>query len=131
MAGKKILLIDDEQGFCNVVGMNLQLLGKFKVATAQNGKDGIRLAKKLRPDVILLDIIMPKMDGFEVLKVLKKSEETLFIPVIMLTAVDESEAKLKAGQMYSEYYITKPIKSEELIAKINMVLDLRQKPGTA
>ena len=127
MERKKVLMIDDERGFCNVVKMNLQLTQKFDVVTAFNGKEGIKLAKKIKPDIVLLDIMMPGMDGFEVLKVLKNDGHTMSIPVIMLTAIGESEAKVKAGEMYSEYYITKPVKSQELISKIEMVLNL---PGS-
>ena len=125
MERKKVLIIDDEKGFCNVLRMNLQLTQKFEATTAYDGKEGIRLAKKIKPDVILLDIMMPGMDGFKVLKALKSNSNTMPIPVIMLTAIGETEAKIKAGEMYSEYYITKPVKSQDLILKIETVLNLR------
>lgn len=125
MESKRVLLIDDEKDFCTVVKMNLELSGKFTVLTASNGKEGIQLAKSAKPDVILLDIVMPKMDGFEVLKQLKKLPDTIPIPVIMLTAVDTDESRIKAAGIYSEYYITKPVTTNDLMTKIDSVLSLR------
>jgi len=70
-----ILLIDDERSFAELVKMNLELTGKYRVFLASNGKDGISIAKDIKPNIILLDITMPGMDGFEVLEALKKTSE--------------------------------------------------------
>jgi len=125
MEKRYVLLIDDEQAFRDLVRMNLEISGKFKVTAAQNGKEGIKLAKSQKPDVILLDIRMPKMDGFEVLKVLKEDRDTMAIPVIMLSAIDDDASKIESSRMLSEYYVTKPITAEVLISKIEWVLNLR------
>ncbi len=127
MSVKNVLLIDDERFFCELAKMNLEASGRFAVSVAFNGKDGIKMARKIRPDVILLDIIMPKMDGYEVLKALKQDPKTMAVPVIMLSAKSEDSSKVKASEMYSEYYITKPIEADELIGKIEWVLSLAGK----
>ncbi len=122
---RKILIIDDEEDLAFFVKANLQLAGNYKVAVATNGKDGIKVAARYQPDVILLDIMMPRMDGFEVLAKLKKSKDTLAIPVIMLTAKDDQQSKLKASELYIEDYIVKPVLIEPLKKRIEEVLKRR------
>ncbi|MFO8053374.1 MAG: response regulator, partial [Candidatus Omnitrophota bacterium] len=80
---------------------------------------------KHKPDLIILDIIMPQVDGIEVLKKLKESKETLSIPVIMLSAKTDDETKLKAAALYDEYYITKPVQIDQLKSKIKEVFQRR------
>ena len=118
---KKILIIDDEKDFGFFLKQNLEFGGKYSVMVATNGKDGIATAARQRPDLILLDVIMPQMSGFEVLRTLKETQETTSIPVIMLTAVDTHEAKEKALGLYNEDYIVKPVAISELRAKIDGV----------
>ena len=127
MERKGILIIDDERSFTELVRMNLEMSGKFQVAVANDGRDGIAMAKDLKPDVILLDVMMPKMDGFEVLNALKKNPKTLSIPVIMLSAKSDDASKIAASSLYSQYYVTKPIDADELVAKIEWVLNLSGK----
>ena len=122
---KKILIIDDEKDLCLLIKKNLEALGDFNVEMATNGKKGIQLAKKVKPDLIILDIIMPGMDGFEVLKNLKSNLKTRAIPVVMLTAKEDEESKVKAAQLYDELYITKPIEASALKTKIEEVLGRR------
>lgn len=125
MDKKKILIIDDEKDFCRAVKMNLELTGNFEVNAALNGKMGIKLAKKLKPDLILLDIVMPGIDGFEVLKRLKEDNNTIAIPVVMLTAKGDDASKIKAAGLYGEEYITKAIEAPDLKVKIETVLKRR------
>jgi len=122
---KKILIIDDEKDFGFFIKQNLELLGSYNVIVATNGKDGIAAAMRYKPDLILLDVIMPKMSGFEVLQALKEHKETTMMPVIMLTAVDTDEAKEKALGLYNEDYIVKPVAISELKAKVDAVLARR------
>ena len=122
---KKILLIDDEKDFCFFVKNNLELTGEFKVVYATNPDKGIRLARQDPPDLILLDILMPRKDGFKVLDMLKKNSKTLSIPIIMLTAVGEDEAKIKAVAAYCENYITKPVGFDTLRTKIDAVFEMK------
>lgn len=123
MSKKRILIIDDEVDFSGLVKMNLELTDDFEVVIAANGKKGIKLAKRIKPDLILLDILMPGMDGFEVLEKLKKHEDSMMIPVIMLTAKGDEASKTRATQLYDELYITKPIEATDLRTKIEEVLE--------
>jgi DNA-binding response OmpR family regulator len=122
---KKILIIDDEKDFCYFVKKNLEAISNYVIITANKGKKGIQIARKEKPDLILLDIMMPGIDGFEVLKRLKRSEKTQRIPVIMFTSKDEDETKIKASGLYCDGYIVKPVENVVLRAKIHKVLDLK------
>lgn len=125
MNRKRILLIDDEVDFGKLVKMNLELISNFRVDVATNGKQGISLAKKLKPDLILLDILMPGIDGLEVLKRLKEDKNTMAIPVVMLTAKGDEGSRIEAMRLYDEEYITKPIEAPELKTKIENVFKRR------
>ena len=96
------------------VKANLELAGDYEVIVATSGKEGLRAASGHKPDIILLDIMMPNMDGFEVLEKIKKSPKTLKIPVIMLTAKGDTESKVRAASLYDEDYIVKPVQIETL-----------------
>jgi len=119
---KKILTIDDEEDLTFFIKANLELTGEYEVVVARSGKEGIKAAIRYKPDLILLDIMMPHMDGYQVLDRLKKSRRTLSIPVIMLTAKGDDESKMKASSLYNEDYIVKPIQIDSLIAKIEEIL---------
>lgn len=121
----KILVIDDEEDFSFFLKKNLARLD-YKVLAASNGKKGLQLARRHKPDLILLDVMMPGMNGFEVLKILKDDMETLAIPVIMLTGREDQEAKQLAASLYNEDYIVKPADVEELRRRIEKVLDQRR-----
>ena len=122
MRRKKVLIIDDELDFCKLVKLNLELSGQFEAHIAVNGKQGLDLARKTKPDLIILDILMPGMDGFEVLEALKKDSRMVQIPVIMLTAKSDDASRISAAKLYSEEFIAKPIQAQDLIAKINEVI---------
>jgi len=121
---KTILIIDDEEDFCYFVKKNLEAISNYEVITATKGKKGIQIARKKKPDLILLDIMMPGIDGLEVLKRLKKNENTQNIPVIMLTAKDEDESKIKALGSFCVDYIVKPVENVVLKGKIHKVLSI-------
>lgn len=125
MSKKKILIVDDEADFCKLIKWNLESAGDFEVYVATEGRRGIALAKEIRPTLILLDITMPGMDGFKVLEKLKADEETLGIPVLMLTAKGDEASKTKASELYDDYYITKPIATPDLKNKIEEILKVR------
>jgi len=122
MVKKKILIIDDEKDLCRFVKKNLELTGIFEVDIATNGIDGIIKAQKVMPDLILLDVMMPVMDGIETLKRLRKDKDIFKIPVIMLTAVGYGPFKSRALELYADSYVTKPIGGPELKLKIEEVL---------
>ncbi|MEM7816617.1 MAG: response regulator [Candidatus Aenigmatarchaeota archaeon] len=123
---KKILVIDDDENICKLLNSFLLKKG-YNVITTQSGKEGIRIADEQKPDLILLDIGMPKIDGFQVLKNLKNNLKTMSIPVVMLTARADEDSKIKACSLYSEYYITKPFDLEELANKIEEIFKILNK----
>lgn len=118
----KILIIDDEKDFCHFIKLNLEGTKKYKVFTSNTATNGVETAVRKKPDLILLDIMMPKMSGFQVLELLKQNIETTTIPVVMLTALDQDESKVKASSLYCQDYLIKPIEMETLIAKIDSLL---------
>lgn len=122
MSKKKILIIDDEADLCKMVKKNLELSGKFEVAISENGNRGLVLASSFNPDLILLDIMMPNMNGFQVLEKLKSDSKTTGIPVMMLSAKEDDKSKVRAAQLCDEDYITKPITSLDLENKIEEIL---------
>ena len=125
MTKKKILIIDDEKDFTQMVKLNLEKSGRFEVFIENKSPHELAEAKRFTPDVILLDILMPEMDGFKVLELLKKDYNTISIPVVMLTAVMTDEAKAKSTSLYDEGYIEKPITAEELEREIEKVMRIR------
>ena len=117
---KTIIIVDD-----NVINLNVgrnALSGKFNVLTAPSGKKLFQILEKLTPDIILLDIEMPEMDGYEVIKVLKNSVSTANIPVIFLTAVIDPESELKGLSLGAIDYITKPFSPQLLLKRIEVHL---------
>lgn len=124
-----ILAVDDEESFTFFVKLNLQTQtnDRFKVTTAASGEEGLALAKKLQPDLILLDIMMPDMSGPEVAEELLLDSRTKNIPIIFITAlVKKDEVKKEAGWMGGREFIAKPVSKEELIRRIESTLKLRQ-----
>ena len=119
---KKILVIDDEINFGKLVKRNLELTGDFKVEIAVSGKEGIRLAVRLKPHLILLDILMVDMDGFKVLERLKENLKTVLIPVIMISAKCDDVIRAQALNKGVKLFIAKPIGADELRSKIIKVL---------
>ncbi len=125
MASKeKILLIDDEEDFCFFVKRNLERTGEFQVLAATSGEEGINLAKREKPDAILLDIVMPKLDGPDVVEALSADPLTKDIPVIFLTAVvTEKEVGVESiKEIGGHNFIAKPVDTERLVSSIRTVL---------
>lgn len=118
---KKILIIDDEEDFSHFLKLNLENTGRFKVYTAANGQTGVKTTQRRKPDVVLLDIMMPDMDGFEVLEKIKGSVKTYEIPVIMLTALDNEECRSEARGSFAGEYLVKPVSLDNLISTIDRV----------
>jgi len=118
----RILVVDDEEDLCFFVKANLETSGAYTVMTALDGKEALAAARAEKPDLILLDIMMPGMDGFEVLAKLKEDVRTSSIPVVMLTARGDDTSKTRAAGLYSDDYIVKPIDLAQLKARIDGVL---------
>lgn len=113
-----ILLVDDDVELCQMFELTLTNLG-FEVDLAHNGIDGLKKAYSLQPDVILLDVMMPDMDGWDTCK---RFKEMCDVPVIMLTAVDSQESVIKGLDLGADDYIVKTVTTEELAARIRTVL---------
>jgi CheY-like chemotaxis protein len=122
----RILIIDDEQDLALIVKRMLERSGNYTVYTATNGKGGVKAARRKKPDLILLDIMMPKMNGFEVLKKLKENEKTISIPVVMLTAMGDEEFIEEAVSSECESYLVKPVEMEVLQSTIESVLSFHR-----
>ncbi len=120
-----IFIIDDNVKNLQVAA-NFLRMANYKVLISDNGKDGLVNIEKYQPDIVLLDIMMPGMDGYEVCQQLKINEKTRDIPVIFLTAKTETESLTKAFQTGGVDYVTKPFNSDELMVRINTHIMLRQ-----
>ena len=123
MAAKKILVVDDEVGFTRLVKLNLDATGKFQVQTENRGSQTLNAARAFRPDLILLDIVMPDMDGSEVAKQLKSDPVTGNIPILFLTAlVKGREVASTAGAIGGHLFLAKPVTTDELVQNIEHML---------
>jgi CheY-like chemotaxis protein len=124
---QKILLIDDEMTQIELVGSRLEANG-YEVVFANNGKEGLEKAKMEKPDMILLDIIMPVMNGWETLEALKKDGKTRSIPVIMVTGKGDTSDLVKAmADGKAVDYVLKPCLAKDFLAKINRYLAPEQR----
>lgn len=117
---KNILLIDDEEDFCFFVKNNLEAGGKFRVTACSDSTKGVELTKKLLPDLILLDILMPGMSGSDIAAALKEDTATAGIPIVFLTAVITEKETSEAKNLVAGWpFVAKPVKIKELIKVIN------------
>ena len=123
----KILIIDDNKDLCRLIKYFFHSLGNYKVLIAEGGDIGSWLAscRWHKPDIILLDIRMPRIDGFEVLRRLRKGKNTMLTPVIMLTALGDPASRVKAEGLYCDDYIVKPADPATLKSKVESVLAQR------
>jgi PleD family two-component response regulator len=119
--GNSVLIVDDEN--MNMFALTHMLKQEYAIYTAKNGQSAIRIAKKQQPDVILLDIIMPEMDGYEVLSLLKSDEETRKIPVIFVTGLINPEDEKKGFEMGAADYISKPFDAEDVRMKVRKQIE--------
>ncbi|KXL51816.1 transcriptional regulatory protein YycF [Anaerotignum neopropionicum] len=111
---KKILIVDDEKNIVEIIAFNLKKEG-YKILKAADGVDGVKLALEENPDLILLDIMMPKMDGYEACKKIREKKNT---PIIMLTARAEEVDKVLGLELGADDYVTKPFGVRELMARV-------------
>lgn len=119
MYKKRILIIDDEENFCNLVKKNIEQTGEFEVHIATNGDDGIRLVREIKPDLILLDVMMPEMDGGEVASLIRNDKSIKDTPIVFLTAiVREGEVSSQASFTRGYSFLAKTVTVGELIACI-------------
>ena len=123
MAKKKILLAEDEPHIARLVVFKLEREG-YEVIWAKDGGEALESIKKDIPDLVLLDVMMPVMDGFDVLKKIKEDERLWKIPVIMLTAKGQIKDVEKGFDLGSDDYVVKPFRPDELVARIKSKLKL-------
>jgi len=114
---KKILVVDDSRDTLNILEAALRRDG-FRVQVVSNGVDALRMIEKVRPDLVLLDMMMPKMDGLEVCRILKSDPKLSPIPVFMFSAKDDPAARARAMQLGASAFIEKPVYPREIIRKI-------------
>ncbi len=125
MNNKKALVIEDDKNIAELLRLYLEKDG-FEVSIASDGGQGLRLAGEIEPDVILLDIMLPVMDGWQVCKEIRRNSQ---VPIIMLTAKGETFDKVSGLEMGADDYVTKPFEVKELIARIHAVM--RRADGAA
>ena len=121
MPKQTILVVDDERDLLDLIEYNLKKEG-FKVLKAENGEEGINKAKEHRPGLILLDIMMPKMDGLEAVEIMRKDEDLKKTPIIFLTARSDEKTEIDGLNKGGDDYITKPISTTKLVSRIKAVL---------
>ena len=117
----KILVVDDEDHIVELIKFNLESSG-YEVIVAFNGEDAIEKALEEKPDLIILDLMLPRIDGVEVCKIVKENEDTSNISIIMLTAKSDESDKIVGLETGADDYMTKPFSVKELIARVNAVL---------
>ncbi len=118
---KKILLVDDEESLVVLLGERLKFNG-YEVITASDGQEGLDKAKKEKPDLILLDVMMPKMNGYQVCRLLKFDQRFKHIPIIMLTARTQAIDMKTGKETGADAYITKPFESDVLLNEMKKLL---------
>ena len=129
MANETILFIEDEKNIVELVKYNLEQEG-FRVLTAAKGNVGLETALKEKPALVLLDLMLPEMNGLEICKALKQNEKTRLIPIIMLTAKGTESDKIVGLELGADDYMTKPFSPRELVARIKAVLRRFQEKPT-
>jgi two-component system, OmpR family, response regulator RpaA len=117
----RILVIDDDAAIAELVAVNLEMAG-YEVTQAEDGIKGQALAIQLLPDLIMLDLMLPRVDGFTVCQRLRRDDRTADIPVLMLTALSQTQDKVEGFNSGADDYLTKPFELEEMLARVRALL---------
>src|SRR5438046_7914528 len=126
-SGRKILIIEDETDVADLLTLNLRKAG-YRVSTAADGASGLQNARDNRPDFIILDLMLPKMSGLEVCRILKGDVATAHIPILMLTAKAEEVDRIVGLEFGADDYVTKPFSPREVMLRIRAILRRGEKP---
>lgn len=126
-AEKKILIADDEPDILEIIKYNLQING-YEVETAKDGDDAIKKAKQFKPDLIILDIMMPKKNGIEVCKILRNQPEFSKTVIMFLTALNDELSHVKGLEFGADDFISKPVSPNIIISKVNAIFRRLNKP---
>ncbi len=121
---KKILIVDDEQDIVESLKFVLES-SNYTCYCAYNGEDGLKLAKEIMPDLIILDVMMPKINGYKISRLLKYDSKYKNIPILMVTARSQEEDKLIGEETGVDEYITKPFDLDEVVKKVDEYLGSR------
>ncbi|MDD4871899.1 MAG: response regulator transcription factor [Kiritimatiellae bacterium] len=121
MSAKKILVVEDDEDIMELISYNLKREG-YSVMKAVNGEEAIKQAQSALPDIVLLDLMLPEIDGLEVCRRLKSDSKTRNIPVVMVTAKDEESDVVAGLELGAEDYVVKPFRPKELVARVRAVL---------
>jgi len=121
MFKKKILIIEDTEFMKKLISDVLKEAG-YEVVTASSGEEGLQKVREEKPDLVLLDVVMPGMDGFEVCRILREDESNNLMPIIMLTAQENEDHKLEGLELGADDYIIKPFNSRELVSRVRYTL---------
>jgi CheY-like chemotaxis protein len=125
MEKRKVMIVDDEESFLQITKINLEKAGKYEVETVSDATDIISRVRSFGPDIILLDILMPKVDGIEVCRMLNADPALSRVPIITLSALDTDKDKLMMYKLGVVDFLVKPIEKDELISKIEKALKYR------
>lgn len=125
MNTKKILIVDDEVDLVETVRFSLEMEG-FTVLVSGDGEDALKQARKENPDLIILDIMLPKLDGYKVCRLLKFDERYKHIPILMLTAKTQEKDKALGKEIGADEYITKPFEMDELMEKVTSYVSKKE-----
>jgi twitching motility two-component system response regulator PilH len=117
----QVLIVDDSPTEIHILTTILQKLG-HSVQTANNGEEGVARAKELKPDLILMDVVMPGMNGFQATRQISKDPETSHIPVIIVTTKDQETDRVWGLRQGARDYVTKPVEEAELVKKLSELL---------
>jgi DNA-binding response OmpR family regulator len=118
---KKILIVDDEQDIVESLKFVLEA-SNFTCYTADNGEDGLKMAKEIFPDLMILDVMMPKINGYKISRLLKYDAKYKNIPILMVTARSQEQDKLIGEETGADEYITKPFELDEVVKKVEQYL---------
>ena len=121
MSRETILVVEDEKNIAELVKYNLEKEG-FRVLTSSKGNTGLEQAQKEKPALVVLDLMLPELDGLEICKILKQNYQTAHIPILMLTAKCEEVDRLLGFELGADDYVSKPFSPRELVARVKAVL---------
>lgn len=119
----KVLIVDDEQAIVELMGLYLK--SNYEVIPAYSGQEALDKVKSEKPDIILLDVMMPDMNGYEVCRVLKTSVETQFLPVVMVTALSGKDDRIKGIEVGADEFLGKPVNRLELVTRVRSLLRMK------
>src|SRR3982750_867277 len=126
-SGRNILIVEDESDVTDLFALNLRKAG-FKATAAADGGSGLQKARDDRPDFIILDLMLPKMSGLEVCRILKSDTATAQLPILMLTAKAEEIDRIVGLEFGADDYVTKPFSLREIVLRIRAILRRGEKP---